>query len=169
MIRALRVNVCTEYRHMHWQQQQPQEISHFKGFPSPLCRTLQQTSKLIPRRRRRSGKTVTVHSRKKTQIPPPPRLSSYRQSVFSRMASRVDFVSSAAAFPSRGQQQQQQQQQRRFRSSNRVHISPAAAAASLQEAAAATAAAAAAGDPARVHTITKSAAAASPLPRSENP
>ena len=85
------------------------------------------------------------------------------------MASRVDFVSSASAFPSRGQQQQQQQQQqRRFRSSNRVHISPAAAAASLQEAAAATAAAAA-GDPARVHGITKSAAAASPLPRSENP
>ncbi len=86
------------------------------------------------------------------------------------MASRVDFVSSASAFPSRGQQQQQQQQQqqRRFRSSNRVHISPAAAEASLQEAAAA---AAAAGDHARVHGITKAAASAatSPLPRSENP
>ncbi len=73
-------NVCTEYRHMHWQQQQPQEISHFKGFPSRLCRTLQQTSKLIPRRRRKSGKTVTVRSRKKPQIPPPPRSSSYHQS-----------------------------------------------------------------------------------------
>ena len=149
---------------MHWQQQQPQEISHFKGFPSSYTATNVEINSA-----EEEGKWENGHSpfaEKNTNSSSP--LIVFISSVFSRMASRVDFVSSASAFPSRGQQQQQQQQQqqRRFRSSNRVHISPAAAEASLQEAAAA---AAAAGDHARVHGIAKSAAAASPLPRSENP
>ena len=59
--------------HMHyWQQQQPREISHFKGFPSSYTATNVEINSAEEEEKWENGHSPFAE--KKTQIPPSPPL-----------------------------------------------------------------------------------------------